>query len=213
MKKHIGRRAAVVGAGTGLFAYLLIASIVGRGGGALCPAWGQSDAGAVTGWTPKETISLWPETAKKTAGVMLEEYGPPDALSGSSLAWFGHGAWKRTVVYRDGWVDQASVLHPEVLEQVISYRTPRDRIDDLARFDSRLNVDSAKHELTYRSDSESTNYLAINLAAEIATRLKTVAEAKAYALKVERLAEEGKESEYTKRFLFQAQNGDDAIPD
>jgi hypothetical protein len=206
MKKNVARYLATVGVGTGLLAYLLSTSVGGRAGGSLTPAWGQTGEESDSGWTAKDVLGLWPDTARKVAGVMIEEYGQPTRVTISSLVWTGRGAWKRTTVYRDGWVDQASVVHPELLEQVVSYRVPRDRVYDVEHFDPRIKVDSVKHELLMRSDSEKMNFLAINLADEIVARWKTVEEARAYSAKVAQLSEAGKKSEYTEGFMFQVYN-------
>ena len=213
MKRHLGRYLVTAAAGTGLLAYFLLASVGGKAGGALTPAWGEIADAPYDSSTAPDTISRWPETSKNVAGVMLDKYGQPNMISDESLVWFGHGSWKRTTVYRDGWRDQASVLHPEVLKQVITFRMPPERTGDVASFDTRLDVDSDRNELSFRSDSEKMNFLAINLAAEIAGGLKTVDEARTYALKVAQLSEAGKDTPYTKGFLFQVQNEFDSIPD
>jgi hypothetical protein len=211
MNRGISRRIAVVGGGTGLLVYLLLTSVAGKPGGALSLAWGQAADGPVSVSGAQDVISAWPQPAQTVASVMLEKYGQPNTVSAGALVWFGHGAWKRTTVYKDGWLDQASVLHPEVLEQVITYRVPPDKIASLASFDSRLGVDSTRHELSFRSDSEKMNTLAINLADEIATGWKTVEQARAYAVKATQLSDAGKDSSYTKGFMFEVQNEDDTI--
>ncbi len=191
MKVNPRRSAALLGAAFGLAAYALFAQ---SGGAAFRPS-------------VEKTIAGWPLTARLAAGVMLQEYGEPDSISGERLSWNGKGPWKRTTVYRDGWRDESSHQRPEVLEQTIAYWVPRDRIRVLERFDERFTVDSPRHELSFRSDSERWNFLAMNLANEVVTGAKTVEEARAYSAKAKRLAQAGKRVPYTEFLIFQVSDG------
>ena len=161
--------------------------------------------------TPETTITGWPKTAKLTAKVMIEKYGKPNGFSAKSLIWLNNGPWKRTVVYRDGWLDKSSTLHPEVLEQVITYWVPRDRIIVLERFDDRFTVDSPRDELSFRSESERLDFLAMNLANEVVSGSKSVEQAQTYFTEATRLAEAGKISPYTDGFVFEVKNDPNPI--
>jgi hypothetical protein len=209
MKKHLGRFVAVFWAGTALAAYVLLSP----SGGAHSPAWGQGAEAFAPASAARATIEQWPVTAKLAAGVMIEKYGEPSRVSDTSVTWYGNEAWKRTVVYRDGWLDQSAVHHPDVLEQVISYSVPQDRFNDLASFDERLIIDGRTGELSFRSESEKTNFLAINLANEIAVRWKTSEEARAFAVQQMQLIDAGKKSAYTEGFTFEVKNELDPGPD
>jgi len=206
MKKLNGRFLAVLAVGTGLAAYVFLAPA----GGAPSRAWGQEEAKPAWAATAQTTIAAWPATAKLAAGVMIEKYGQPGRLSDMSLTWYGNGPWKRTVVYRDGWLDQYAVHHPDVLEQAISYRVPSDSFADVAGFDDRLIVDGKNNELSFRSESEKMNFLALNLANEIVLRWKTADEARAFAVQEMQLIDAGKKSAYTEGFTFKVTNEADA---
>jgi len=205
MKRHIGQYAVTVGA-TGLLTFLLLTSVGDKRGGRVSQAWGQiSDVPSLV-TTPQNVIQAWPEMPKKVAGVIVEKYGQPNHFNNESLVWYGNGPWKRTVVYRDGWLDQASIRHAEVLQQVITYSVPNDKVKDLSRYDERLVIDGPRQELSFVSDSEKTNFLAINMADEVVSLWKTVEQARAFAAKTARLSEAGKKSVYTDGFRFKVEN-------
>jgi hypothetical protein len=151
---------------------------------------------------PRTSIDYWPALPRKIAFAAIEKYGEPDRIKADSLTWSGHGPWKRTVAHRDGWLDRSLRTHADFLEQTIQYRVPDDRVDDLRRFDPRLTVDRRTRELSFRSNDEAMNFLALNLADEIVARWKTVEDAREEARKIIQLRAAGKKSPYLERFLF-----------
>ena len=189
MKNDLGRCAAVLGVGMILATLFLSAA----------PPGGPAA-------TADQAIAGWPETAKLTAKVMIEKYGKPNRVTDTTLIWYGNEPWKRTVVYRDGWLDESFIRHPEVLEQVITYWMPRDRIRDLMRFDNLFTVNSVQRELSFRSNSERANFLAMNLANDVVTGSRTIAGARAYSAKATKLSEAGKTVTYGIGFIFEVKN-------
>ncbi len=65
----------------------------------------------------------------------------------------------------------------------MDYKAPRDKYNDLASFDGSVIVERTKGEISARCDKEEMNFLALNLANDVATERKTVEEARAYYAK------------------------------
>ena len=173
--KTIARRwPRSLAAGIGLLALIACASM--RAARAAAPA------------TPQFIIRNWPAPARVTAGIMLEKYGKPSQFDGRALVWFNNGNWKRTTVYRSGLQLSNNAPAKDCLQQTIGYVVPTDRIAALKRFNRRLEVSSTAGELTFTSDSEATNLLAMNLADEIVVGKRSVAQARAFFVRTSRLA-------------------------
>ena len=166
--------------------------------------------------SPEEAVKDWPVRAKTTARAMLEKYGPPDQYDRRSLVWFNKGTWKRTIVHREGCPGRragrsASRGH---LEQTIGYMVPTARVRELRRFDPRLEVAERPGELTYCSDNERKNSLAINVADEVVTGQRTASDARSFYDRASRLAASGKSSSLTEGLVFEVDNtsaGDTAV--
>lgn len=144
----------------------------------------------------KTAVAGWPEGSRMVAEAMIEKYGAPDSVDDAKLTWDGNGGWKRTTVYR------LPSEGSDVIEQAIGYVVPKERRDDLTRLDLGLKVDEGAGELTATSESEETNFLALNLADEVVKETRTPEGARAYYVQVLRLAGAGKSSPYLRELLF-----------
>jgi hypothetical protein len=144
-------------------------------------------------------IADWPLFSALAARALLEQYGPPDKADALSLSWSRNGPWLRTVVHKTG---QFPFSSRDVLEQAVAYAVPRERWPALAGFGHGVAYDPASGELRSRSYSEEANFLAINLAADIAQgRMSPEEAARLYArTSAESLA--GKYSRYMRGLLF-----------
>jgi hypothetical protein len=109
---------------------------------------------------------------------MIEKYGQPDEVTAMRLVWHDNGPWKRTIVTKEETDHAFPMPHKDVLEQVIDYRVPTDKVDDLAKYDGSVIVERTKGELSARCDKEEANYLALNLANDVATGKKSPADAR-----------------------------------
>jgi len=125
-------------------------------------------------------LAGWPPTSSRAAQMMMERYGPPDEVSDSMLTWHRAGQFKRTTVYREPVAHDWPVPHHDVLEQVIDYRVPPNRFDDLARYNGSITANRTAGELAVRCDREDSNLLSLNLAHEIASGLRTTEDARAF---------------------------------
>jgi hypothetical protein len=153
--------------------------------------------------TPEKIIEGWPERARGAALAMMEKYGPPNRVSGEALVWYNNGPWQKTIVYRRSRPHSPATRGQDFLEQVIGYQVPNDRINALKRFSERIAVNKAKGELSFRSESESMNFLALNLADEIITGKRSAEDARLFYRDTARLSQSGKTSPYVEGFRFE----------
>lgn len=144
----------------------------------------------------RRLIADWPVVSLRTAEVVIEKYGPPDLAIKDRLAWFDNGPWKMTTVYRD------PSEHQDVLEQMIAYKVPQDKVAALAKLDVALRLSRDGRELSATSESEETNFLALNLADEVVREKRSSEEARALYLKTVVQWNAGKSSPYIKGLLF-----------
>jgi len=139
--------------------------------------------------------SRWPENARLAARLMMDEYGPPQRASSDRLDWEARWPWKRISV------DARQPSRP--LEQVVDYYVPDSKLAELMRFSHGLAVYSDRGELAARSDSEELNCLSLNLADDILTGKKTLAEAARFYDRTLALSAAGKSSPYLRRLRFE----------
>jgi len=128
--------------------------------------------------TVERLIADWPEAPQRGARQMLERYGPPNEATPTKLFWYRNGPWKRTVVTRDVVTHNFPAPHSDFLTQVIDYRVPPEKFDEIARFDGSCLVDRTAGEAAARCDSEAANTISLNLMHDIVTGTATVDEAR-----------------------------------
>lgn len=155
--------------------------------------------------SPEVVVGIWPAPQRAVARAMIDKYGRPAQYDSHALAWFNNGIWKRTVVYRRGPIPGPN-RGKQFLQQTVGYIVPADKIAALKKFDKRLEVSQTAGEMTFTSDREATNLLALNLADEIVTGKRTVASARAFFMRTTVLAAAGKSSPYRKDLRFDVDN-------
>lgn len=121
----------------------------------------------------------WPLMSKKGRDEIMGKYGPPNEATASQLIWYNTGPWKRTIVYRDEVPHNFPQPHSDVVESVLAYQVPLDKLIELAKFDGSLVVERTKGEVRFRCDMEAANYLAANMMHEIVTGQIDAEEARA----------------------------------
>jgi len=157
---------------------------------------------SVSGTTAESVILQWPTFSYRLARYMISKYGQPAEWSDVKLVWRDNGPWKKTAVYRVP--PGGSVLGEGAgrLEQNVAYRVPEGKRAELLKFDDELGVDDKTGWITVLSNSENENFLAVNLADEIARGKRTAKEAADFKLQLRRLQDAGKSSPYLDRLLF-----------
>lgn len=158
--------------------------------------------------TWSDQIADWPEASKKAAREMGHEYGSPDEVTETQLIWHERGPWKRSILSRDGTPHDWPSPHVDVLEQVIDFRVDPKRADELARFDGSVIVERTKGELSARCGGEAANFLAINLARDIATGKRSVESARAFYEQAMADAASGQKPEEMEGLLFAQAEGE-----
>jgi hypothetical protein len=156
--------------------------------------------------TPESVIRQWPEESRAAARAMIAKYGKPSHFNQNVLVWIRNGPWRKTTVYRGVERRPLGKRETAFVEQTIVYRVPARRIDDLKRFDGRLEVDERRGRVSVRSESEAFNFLELNLVDEIVTGKRNLEQARVFYTKTARLANAGKSSPYMEGFLFRRQD-------
>ncbi len=116
----------------------------------------------------------WPTVSREVADKMIAKYGQPHEVTATTLMWHNVGPWKHTILSRDPVQHNFPKPHQDLLEQVIDYRVPSDKFDDLAAYDGSVIAERTKGELSARCDKEEMNFLALNLANDVVTGRRTV---------------------------------------
>lgn len=145
-------------------------------------------------------IESWPAKPKETAKKLIDKYGPPHEATASLLIWHNNGPWKHTYLYKEEVPHEFPMPHTDLLEQFIDFKVPPDKFDKLASYDGGVYPDRTKGELSARCDKEEVNFLAINLAQEVATGKRSVEEARKFYAETAKAFKEGKSSPYIQGF-------------
>lgn len=154
-------------------------------------------------------IRKWPQGARAGAAAMIAKYGKPVYVTEGVLVWVNNGPWRKTVVYRPEFLGKRS---RDFIEQTIAYRVPFGKVRAVKRFDPRIKVNALRGLLSIRTASESTNFLALNLADEVIEGRRGVQEARDFQRKTEELSRAGKSSSYMDRLIF-PDRGEGVRPD
>lgn len=157
-------------------------------------------------------IQTWPATTRKAAQAMIEKYGQPDGVTDRMLVWNDKDPWLKVVVYRDAINQGAFMTHDSYLENTVNYKVPLDKVADLIRFDSALVIDETRGTLSSSCDTEGCNYLALNLANDIATGKRDVASAKDFFKNTMTKSLSGKSSPEMEKLMFSPSSGSSASP-
>ncbi|NUP09227.1 MAG: hypothetical protein HOW73_24515 [Polyangiaceae bacterium] len=152
------------------------------------------------GW--QEVTADWPRSSKEAARFMSDKYGPPDEMTPTELKWFDRGPWKRSIVSREEVPHDWPSPHVDVLEQVINFRVPPEKAEDLTTFDGSVMFERTKGEMSARCGGEGANFLAINLARDIVEDTRSVHDARRLYEETMKSHEAGRSPELMKSLLF-----------
>ncbi len=161
----------------------------------------------------ESTIASWPTTPKEVAMKTIQKYGQPNEVTPTMLIWHDNGPWKQTIIFREEVQHDFPVAHTDLMQQSIDYKVPLDKYDDMAMYDGSVVVERTNGMISARCDKEEANFLAINLANDVATGKRSSAEArKFYAETVTKLMA-GEKPPYTQALQFKVSAGGTADPD
>jgi hypothetical protein len=142
-----------------------------------------SSTPAAHDWAAR-TLKDWPVELQVLAAHLVTRYGEPQEVTPRSVSWYDNGAWKRTVLYKDGDMHRFPLPHRDVLWQTINYKVPLNKVVALMSYDGSILVDRTRGELTVHCDSEEANTLIFNIANDIVTGADTVEQAMAFHAQV-----------------------------
>lgn len=150
-----------------------------------------------------DMIKDWQEKPREAAEAMLQRYGEPQEVTHRRLIWHNNGPWKRTTVINEEIDHDFPKPHKDCLEQVIAYRVPVEKFSDLAAFDGSVIAERTRGELAARCDKEPMNFLAINLAHDVATGKVSVKEARSQYAQTAMQFMKGDKPPYTQDIQFE----------
>ena len=136
-------------------------------------------------WAQK-SLAGWPESVRRLGAQLVTKYGPPSETTARQITWVGNGPWARTTLYKEGVQHNFAAPHRNVLEQVVLYKVPIDKLAELAQFNRSVVPNLARGELASLSDSEDLNFLALNIAHDIVTGERTAEQARTYYAQIVR---------------------------
>jgi hypothetical protein len=163
--------------------------------------------------TAQDVIADWPAKPKEAAQAMVAKYGPPGGVTSQALIWWDKGPWKEIVVNRREVPHSFPKPHTDLLEQAIDYRVPPDRFDELAHYDGSVIVERTKGTMSARCDKEEMNFLALNLAHDVVTGKRTVANARKTYADTAMAFMKGEKRPYTQKLQFEVAKGGAGDPD
>lgn len=157
--------------------------------------------------TVDRILAQWPAKSRAVGYVVMKKYGLPDEASSRHLIWHNNGPWKRTVLRKEPIAHYFPKPHADVLEQVIAYDVPTDKLDELAAYDGSVMVERTAGELSARCDMEAANFIALNLAMDIIEGEKDVDAAReAYGQAITAVLTEMEPPAIATRLQFQPMN-------
>jgi hypothetical protein len=174
----------------------------------------QPSASPASSMRAEQVIASWKAKPAEVARTMIKKYGQPQEVTANRLIWHANGPWKFTELVNEEIPHSFPMPHNDMLYQSIAYRIEPDDADDLIQYDGSVILERTKGEIAARCDKEEANFLAINLAHEIATGKRTVDDARRfYAESVQTMMKTGKPNEYLKGFRFTPSSGDQGDKD
>lgn len=157
--------------------------------------------------------SEWKDKQRTETEKTMEKYGVSEGVTERRLIWYDVDPWKRIEIFRDEVMHDFPAPHPDFFEQFIDYQVPPEKADDLTEYDGSIMFERTTGVMSARCHTEWANFIAINLAHDIITDQKSVAEARqAYGEIVQRKMD-GESPAYTQDFQFDLPEGDQQDPD
>jgi len=161
------------------------------------------------GVSAEEVIKTWKAMPRDVAKKMIAAYGQPQEVTSNRLIWHKNGPWKITELVNEEIPHDFPMPHKDMLYQAIDYRIDPEKADELLAYDGSVILERTKGELAARCDKEEANFLAINLADEVAKGKRSVEEArKFYAESIMAMMKENKKNDYLQGLKVRPAAGD-----
>lgn len=151
----------------------------------------------------EQVIANWKSAPKAAAEKMLKKYGEPDEVTNMRLIWHDNGPWKFTEIMNVEINHDFPIPHKDAMHQAVNYKIDPSNADEILEFDGSVILNRTAGRIGAICDKEPANFLAVNLAHEVATGKKSVEEArKQYAQSIAMLMKENKMDKYTSGLIF-----------
>ncbi len=162
-----------------------------------------------SGLSAEQVIAKWKPTPKEVAQRMVAKYGQPQEVTENRLVWHNNGPWKYSELVNEEIAHDFPMPHKDALYQAVNYKIDPDKADELLQYDGSVILERTKGEIAARCDKEDANFLAINLAHDVATGRRSVEDArKFYADSMMAFMKENKKNDYLTGFRFQVAKTD-----
>jgi hypothetical protein len=159
-------------------------------------------------------IAKWKPKPQEVARKLIEKYGQPQEVTANRLIWHKAGPWKFSELVNEEIPHNFPMPHRDMLYQAIDYRIDPGDADELLEYDGSLILERTKGELGARCDKEEANFLAINLADDVANGKRSVDDARRFYFEtMTALMKENRMNDYLKGFRFQVPRADRGDPD
>lgn len=169
---------------------------------------GKLDAASVTSMT-----SGCPDVTKEVIKKTMAKYGAPQEATASMLVWHNNAPWKRTIIYKEEVAHDFPMAHVDVMQQFIDFRVKPDKYDEMAKYDGSVVLERTNGEMSARCDKEEANFLAINLAHDVAHGKRTADAARKYYANAMKQSMAGKMDPYMQKLQFDVPRGNTADKD
>ncbi|MDQ3364743.1 MAG: DUF4142 domain-containing protein [Myxococcota bacterium] len=125
-----------------------------------------------------KVLAGWPAGPQLAGQETMSKYGPPHEVTSERMIWNDVGPYQRIMLTRKQLPHDFPLPHMDYLQHTINYKVPADKADDVHAFDASITIYRVGGELSARCDLESNNVLTLNLANDIVTGKRTVADAR-----------------------------------
>ncbi len=150
-------------------------------------------------------LSTWPEASRMAVEEITTKYGNPDASTDDAVVWMNKGIWKKISIDKKETKHSFPIEHTDMMQTTINYKVPVEKMDELGRFDGSVTFDRTQGTLSARCDKEANNFLALNLAYDIITAKKTVAQARLAYADIIKQKMKGQNPLYLQKLIFTPQ--------
>jgi hypothetical protein len=156
--------------------------------------------------TTSAMVASWPASQRETVVMMTAKYGEPTVTGDRMFVWYGTGPFVKTSVARDEVPHNFPMPHTDYLTQTVKHRVPADRLAALNEYDGSVFYHRTRGELSAQCDKEEMNFLALNLAHDIITGKRTVADARAFYARTAMAFKQGdRSSPYVQGLIFETE--------
>lgn len=165
--------------------------------------YGETQSSRAPDMKAEQVIESWKPAPKEAAQKMIEKYGQPAEVTSRRLIWHDNGPWKFTEIVNQEIDHDFPIPHKDAMHQAVNYSVDPSKADEILQFDGSVLLNRTAGLMGAICDKEPANFLAVNLAHEVATGARTVDEArKQYAESIQMMMKENQKDKYVSGLLF-----------